>query len=246
MPPSTMSIPACSFRLMPIRESGRSQAKHSDHGLRHARHGRHEQEGLRRGGDRTCRRRSTQSKGNPEAVLYLRLSVAQDKLQQYPQALDSANKAVQYAKDGSAAQNLAKQQQARLQKLMAAEAAGSSAPAGGANASSQLRRQASRRLRHRPPTRRIKLDCCAGNSIRPAGGLVEIAKNTMKSVAPTPALWKKRSDTSSTPPSFWSRRSRTPPMPAKPSRRTRPRARLPWNPTTSRWSFWAMPCCRLW
>jgi len=70
-----------------------------------------------------------QSKGNPEAVLYLRLSVAQDKLKQYPQALDSANKAVQYSKDGTAAQNLAKQQQARLQKLISAQApAGSAAP----------------------------------------------------------------------------------------------------------------------
>jgi len=69
------------------------------------------------------------SKGNPEAVLYLRLSVAQDKLQQYPQALDSANKAVQYAKDGGAAQNLAKQQQERLQKLIAAQPSGGSAAA---------------------------------------------------------------------------------------------------------------------
>jgi tetratricopeptide (TPR) repeat protein len=68
----------------------------------------------------------TASSANPEAVLYLRLSVAQDKLKQYPQALDSANKAVQYAKEGSPAQNLAKQQQARLQKLMTAEQ-----PAGG-------------------------------------------------------------------------------------------------------------------
>jgi tetratricopeptide (TPR) repeat protein len=71
----------------------------------------------------------TMSKDNPEAVLYLRLSVAQDHLQQFPQALDSANKAVQYAKDGSAAQNLGKQQQARVQKLMAAESAGSGTPA---------------------------------------------------------------------------------------------------------------------
>jgi len=71
----------------------------------------------------------SESSGNPEAVLYLRLSVAQDKLKQYPQALDSANKAVQYAKDGTAAQNLAKQQQARLQKLMT-----SGQPAGGAAA----------------------------------------------------------------------------------------------------------------
>ncbi|HUI83010.1 MAG TPA: hypothetical protein VL240_02235, partial [Candidatus Binatia bacterium] len=47
-----------------------------------------------------------ESQGHPEAVLYLRLSVAQDKLKQYPQALDSANKAVQYATEGSAAQNL--------------------------------------------------------------------------------------------------------------------------------------------
>jgi len=58
-----------------------------------------------------------ESKNNPEAVLYLRLSVAQDHLQQYPQALDSANKAVAYAQNGTAAQDLAKQQQARLQKL---------------------------------------------------------------------------------------------------------------------------------
>ncbi len=71
------------------------------------------------------------SKGNPEAVLYLRLSVAQDKLKQYPQALDSANKAVQYSKDGSPAQNLAKQQQERLQKLISAQA-----PAGNAAAPS--------------------------------------------------------------------------------------------------------------
>jgi tetratricopeptide (TPR) repeat protein len=78
------------------------------------------------------------SKDNPEAVLYLRLSVAQDHLEQYPQALDSANKAVQYAKDGSAAQNLGKQQQARVQKLMAAAAVagGSTAPAPGAGAPS--------------------------------------------------------------------------------------------------------------
>ncbi len=55
---------------------------------------------------------------NPEPVLYLRLSVAQDKLKQYQQALDSANKAVQYARPGTAVQSLAKQQQERLQKLI--------------------------------------------------------------------------------------------------------------------------------
>ena len=59
------------------------------------------------------------SKAQPEAVVFLRLSVAQDQLKQYPQALESATKAAQYAPQGSAAQNLAKQQQARLQKLIA-------------------------------------------------------------------------------------------------------------------------------
>jgi tetratricopeptide (TPR) repeat protein len=68
-----------------------------------------------------------ESKDNPEAVLYLRLSVAQDKLKDYQPALDSANKAVQYAKPGTPAQNLAKQQQERLQKLIAAESAGAPA-----------------------------------------------------------------------------------------------------------------------
>jgi hypothetical protein len=60
------------------------------------------------------------SKAQPEAVVFLRLSVAQDQLKQYPQALESATKAAQYAPQGSAAQNLAKQQQARLQKLISA------------------------------------------------------------------------------------------------------------------------------
>jgi tetratricopeptide (TPR) repeat protein len=81
-----------------------------------------------------------ESKGNPETVLYLRLSVAQDKLKKYPQALESANKAVQYSKDGTPAQNLAKQQQSRLQKLISAESPGSassSSPAGGAPNPSQ-------------------------------------------------------------------------------------------------------------
>jgi len=75
------------------------------------------------------------SKSSPEAVVYLRLSVAQDHMNKYPQALENANKALQYAPEGSAAQNLAKQQQARLQKLMAASPASTpppgSNPAGG-------------------------------------------------------------------------------------------------------------------
>jgi tetratricopeptide (TPR) repeat protein len=72
------------------------------------------------------------SKSQPEAVVFLRLSVAQDQQKEYSKALDSANKAEQYAPAGSAAQNLAKQQQARLQKLMAGATptpAGGSTPA---------------------------------------------------------------------------------------------------------------------
>src|SRR6516162_4439773 len=57
-------------------------------------------------------------KDQPDAVVYLRLSVAQDNEKKYPEALDSANKAVQFAQEGSAEKNLAKQQQARLQKLI--------------------------------------------------------------------------------------------------------------------------------
>jgi len=64
------------------------------------------------------------TKANPEAVVFLRLSVAQDHLKKYPEALESANKAVQYAPEGSPAQNLAKQQQTRLQKLIAAGSTG--------------------------------------------------------------------------------------------------------------------------
>jgi tetratricopeptide (TPR) repeat protein len=61
-------------------------------------------------------------KDQPDAVVYLRLSVAQDNEKKYPEALDSANKAVQYALEGSAEKNLAKQQQARLQKLISEKA----------------------------------------------------------------------------------------------------------------------------
>ena len=89
------------------------------------------------------------SKAQPEAVVFLRLSVAQDQLKKYPEALDSANKAVQYAPPGSAAQNLAKQQQDRLQKLMAG---GSQATVPGIPSSICSRRAArTRRLRTRRP-----------------------------------------------------------------------------------------------
>ena len=68
-------------------------------------------------------------KDQPDAVVYLRLSVVQDNLQKYPAALDSANKAFQYAPEGSAEKNLAKQQQERLQKLIAGSAPSTTAPA---------------------------------------------------------------------------------------------------------------------
>jgi tetratricopeptide (TPR) repeat protein len=68
-------------------------------------------------------------KDQPDAVVYLRLSVAQDNEKKYEAALASANKAAQYAPDGSAEKNLAKQQQDRLQKLLADKSAPSSAPA---------------------------------------------------------------------------------------------------------------------
>jgi tetratricopeptide (TPR) repeat protein len=70
-------------------------------------------------------------KASPDASVYLRLSVAQDNLTKYPQALESANKAAELAAPGSVVQNLAKQQQARLQKLIAAgsPASGSTPPA---------------------------------------------------------------------------------------------------------------------
>jgi tetratricopeptide (TPR) repeat protein len=58
-------------------------------------------------------------KDQPDAVVFLRLSVAQDNQSKYPEALESANKAFQYAQEGSAEKLLAKQQQARLQKLVA-------------------------------------------------------------------------------------------------------------------------------
>jgi tetratricopeptide (TPR) repeat protein len=68
-------------------------------------------------------------KDQPDAVVYLRLSVAQDNEKKYPQALDSANKAVQFAQEGSAEKNLAKQQQARLQKLMTENSTATTPPA---------------------------------------------------------------------------------------------------------------------
>lgn len=70
-------------------------------------------------------------KGEPMARVYLRLSVAQDNEKKYAEALVNANKAVQYSQQGTVEQTLAKQQQARLQKLVG-EGAEPSIPAPGA------------------------------------------------------------------------------------------------------------------
>jgi tetratricopeptide (TPR) repeat protein len=60
------------------------------------------------------------SEGEPKGRAYLRLSIAQDNEQKYQEALDSANKALQYSQAGSLEQTLAKQQQGRLEKLVQA------------------------------------------------------------------------------------------------------------------------------
>jgi tetratricopeptide (TPR) repeat protein len=73
-------------------------------------------------------------KDQPDSVVYLRLSVAQDNEKKYQAALDSANKAAQYAPEGSAEKNLAKQQQDRLQKLLADKNASTASPAAAAPA----------------------------------------------------------------------------------------------------------------
>jgi tetratricopeptide (TPR) repeat protein len=57
------------------------------------------------------------SRADPIARIYLRLSVAQDNEKKYTEALDSANQALKYSQEGSVEQNLAKQQQSRLQRL---------------------------------------------------------------------------------------------------------------------------------
>ena len=67
-------------------------------------------------------------KDQPDAVVYLRLSVAQDNEKKYAAALDSANKAVQYAQTGTTEKNLAQQQQARLQKLMSEQTTPAATP----------------------------------------------------------------------------------------------------------------------
>ncbi len=124
--------------------SRRRQTQHSHHGLRHPGHDRHEQEGLRFGGDRTCRRRSTRARTIPRRCFICGCRWPRTSCKQYPQALDSANKAVQYAKDGSAAQNLAQATTgAAAEADERAESAGQPAHASPARSSDRRRRRAS-------------------------------------------------------------------------------------------------------
>lgn len=69
------------------------------------------------GAEANFKKAADASSADPIARVYLRLSVAQDNEKKYADALDSANKALQYSQEGSIEKNLAKQQQARLQKL---------------------------------------------------------------------------------------------------------------------------------
>jgi tetratricopeptide (TPR) repeat protein len=72
-------------------------------------------------------RKSAELNAQPDPVTWLRLSVALDQQKKYPQALDAANKAVQYSADSPQANNLAKMERDRLQKLVNAPG-GAAAP----------------------------------------------------------------------------------------------------------------------
>jgi tetratricopeptide (TPR) repeat protein len=63
-------------------------------------------------------RKSAELNPQPDPVTWLRLSVALDHQGKYAQALDAANKAVQYSADAPQANNLAKMERDRLQKLV--------------------------------------------------------------------------------------------------------------------------------
>jgi tetratricopeptide (TPR) repeat protein len=67
-------------------------------------------------------RKATELNAQPDPVSWLRLSVALDQQKKYPQALEAANKAVQYSADSPQANNLAKMERDRLQKLVSTPA----------------------------------------------------------------------------------------------------------------------------
>ncbi|MBZ5511709.1 MAG: hypothetical protein LAN70_11145 [Acidobacteriia bacterium] len=72
-------------------------------------------------------RKSAELNPQPDPVTWLRLSIALDHQGKFAQALDAANKAVQYSADSPQANSLAKMERDRLQKLV--NAGGSAAPA---------------------------------------------------------------------------------------------------------------------
>jgi tetratricopeptide (TPR) repeat protein len=74
-------------------------------------------------------RKATELNAQPDPVTWLRLSVALDQQKKYPQALEAANKAVQYSADAPQANNLAKMERDRLQKLVSTPAPASTPPA---------------------------------------------------------------------------------------------------------------------
>ncbi|HET7184130.1 MAG TPA: hypothetical protein VFI82_05565 [Terriglobales bacterium] len=76
-------------------------------------------------------RKSAELNAQPDPVTWLRLSVALDQQKKYPEALEAANKAVQYSADAPQANNLAKMERDRLQKLMSS--GGAAAPTPGSN-----------------------------------------------------------------------------------------------------------------
>lgn len=69
------------------------------------------------------------STSQPDAVSWLRLSVVLDQQKKYAEALDAANKAVQYSEGMPQANSLAKMERDRLQKLMGAAPAPGTTPA---------------------------------------------------------------------------------------------------------------------
>jgi tetratricopeptide (TPR) repeat protein len=69
-------------------------------------------------GAETNFRKSADLNSQPDPVTWLRLSVALDQQKKYPEALEAANKAVQFSADSPQANNLAKMERDRLQKLV--------------------------------------------------------------------------------------------------------------------------------